>query len=158
MPLAKGTAGELVLTHLNREAQPLVRYRTRDVIECLATGACRCGRTGFRFAVVGRSDDMVHVRGVNVFPTAIAAVLQGFTPGATGEFQIVLAGRGPHDRLDIAVERGDKLSALEQQELRNRIEKRLREELSFTARVTLVEPGSIPRTEMGKTSRLIRTG
>ena len=158
LPLTQGAIGELVLTHLNREAQPLIRYRTRDVIECLATGACRCGRTGFRFAVVGRSDDMVHVRGVNVFPTAIAAVLQGFTPGVTGEFQIVLSGPGPHDRLDIAVERGEKLSVPERQELRQRIEKKLRDELSFTARLTLVEAGSIPRTEMGKTARLVRTG
>ena len=158
LPLQQGTRGELVLTHLGREAQPLVRYRTRDVIECLATGTCACGRTGFRFAIVGRSDDMVQVRGVNVFPTGIAEVLQEMTPEVTGEFQVTLAGDGPYDYLDINVERGEGVTAGELEALKDSVETRLKETLSFTARVALIQPHSIPQTEMGKTSRLVRTG
>jgi len=158
LPLQQGITGELVLTHLGREAQPLVRYRTRDVIECLSTRPCGCGRTGFRFAIVGRSDDMVQVRGVNVFPTAIAKVLQEMTPEVTGEFQITLAGPGPYDYLDINVERGDSVSAGDLQALKARVESGLKQTLSFTAKVALIQPHSISQTEMGKTSRGIRTG
>ena len=75
LPLSEGSEGELVLTHLVRDCQPLVRFRTGDIIVVDAIEPCRCGRTGFRFRVVGRSDDMVVVRGLNLFPTMVAAVL-----------------------------------------------------------------------------------
>ncbi|MDA1349140.1 MAG: phenylacetate--CoA ligase family protein, partial [Chloroflexi bacterium] len=104
LPIEPGASGELVLTNLDREAQPLVRYRTRDLIGVLGTGPCPCGRTGFRFRVAGRSDDMLHVRGINVFPSGIAEVLNTLTPDVNGEFQVVLSGPGPYDSLDILVE------------------------------------------------------
>jgi phenylacetate-CoA ligase len=75
LPLEAGVRGELVFTHLQREAAPLVRFRTRDVAEILGP-ECPCGRTGFRFRVIGRSDDMFRVRGVNVFPSAVEALLR----------------------------------------------------------------------------------
>src|SRR5215216_7645254 len=71
----QGAVGELVLTHLIKDCQPLVRFRTRDIIELTSTDRCQCGRTGARFRVMGRSDDMLIVRGVNVFPSAVAIVL-----------------------------------------------------------------------------------
>jgi phenylacetate-CoA ligase len=75
LPLAEGVRGELVFTHLQREAAPLIRFRTRDVAEILGS-ECPCGRTGFRFRVVGRSDDMFRVRGVNVFPSAVEELMR----------------------------------------------------------------------------------
>lgn len=152
----EGVEGELVLTHLAREAQPLVRYSTSDVIRILATGPCSCGRTGFRFQVTGRSDDMVHVRGINVFPSGVADVLTALTPSVTGEFQILLSHPGPYDRLDIAVEYGEgvRLEGLEQ--LRQQVEAKIKEALTFSAYVDLVPPDSIPRTEMGKAIRVVR--
>jgi phenylacetate-CoA ligase len=75
LPVEPGVRGELVFTHLQREAAPLLRFRTRDVAEVLAM-ECACGRTGFRFRVVGRSDDMFRVRGVNVFPSAVEELLR----------------------------------------------------------------------------------
>src|SRR5207244_2015535 len=102
-PWCEGTVGELVLTHLAKECQPLVRFRTRDIVELTATEACRCGRTGARFRVRGRSDDMVVVRGINVFPSAVANVLNEF-PELSGEFRIVLSGWGPLDRLPVDAE------------------------------------------------------
>jgi phenylacetate-CoA ligase len=75
VPVEEGARGELVFTHLYREAAPLIRFRSRDVAEILGV-ECPCGRTGFRFRVVGRSDDMFRVRGVNVFPSAIEELMR----------------------------------------------------------------------------------
>lgn len=94
-----GTHGELVYTNLVRESQPLIRFRSHDAAEIVSTDVCTCGRTSFRFRVLGRSDDMVHVRGVNVFPTAIADVLAAFGDLLTGEFQIVLDTPPPYNFL-----------------------------------------------------------
>jgi len=156
LPIENGTQGELVLTNLEREAQPLVRYRTRDMIEVLGTGPCRCGRTGFRFRVAGRSDDMLHVKGINVFPSGISRVIERFTPEATGEFQIVLTHPGPYDHLDIRVEHTEVLTPEKIECLRDRIGKAISTELTFNARLTMVPPRSISRTEMGKAVRVLR--
>ncbi len=96
------------------------------------------------------------VRGINVFPSAIAAVLSSTAPEATGEFQVVLAGPGPYDHLDITVEHGGFDDGAEPDALSRRIEEALRDTLSFGATVTLVGPDAIPRTEMGKAARVAR--
>ena len=103
LPWREGTSGELVLTHLAREAQPLVRFRTNDVLAITGTGACACGSEATRFRVLGRSDDMVVVRGINVFPTAVGGVIGGFD-ALSGEFCIRLKGGGPYDRLPVEAE------------------------------------------------------
>ena len=104
--IEEGVTGEMVLTHLKKEAQPLLRYRTSDLMEVLGTGPCRCGRTGFRFRIVGRADDMLHVKGINVFPSGVAEVLENMVPDVTGEFQIVVTHPSPYTHLDINVEHG----------------------------------------------------
>ncbi len=152
--IAEGVRGELVGTSIGKEAQPLVRYRTGDILEVTGTGTCACGRTGFRFRVVGRADDMLVVRGVNVFPSGIARVLNALVPEVTGEFQIALASSPPYEGLDITVEHGDAAEPTER--LAEAVGRALKAELNFTARVTLVPPGSIPRTEMGKAVRVKR--
>ncbi len=149
--LAEGARGELVLTHLVKECQPLVRFRTGDVVTVTGTAPCRCGRTGMRFRVVGRSDDMVVVRGINVFPTMVADVLNAM-PGLNGEYRIRLAGPGPYDRLpveaEVEVEGDGRVSA-------EAVADRLREALRVTAVVTMLPPNALPRTA-GKTRRVIR--
>ena len=94
LPWREGERGELVLTHVSRECQPLVRFRTGDIIELTGIGRAACGRTAPRFRVVGRSDDMVVVRGINVFPAQVAAVLNR-DDALSGEYRIVLDGTGP---------------------------------------------------------------
>jgi phenylacetate-CoA ligase len=76
IPVQAGAIGEMVLTHLEKEAQPLIRYRTSDMLEILDHKPCKCGRTGFRFRIIGRSDDMIHVKGINVFPSGVAMILE----------------------------------------------------------------------------------
>ena len=155
IPIEEGVTGELVLTNLDREAQPLIRYRTRDLIKILGVKPCRCGRTGFRFIVVGRSDDMLQVKGINVFPSGIAEVLNSMVPEVTGEFQVVLGHPGPYDALDILVE-SERSNGPEIAALRRHVESEIKRTLTFTATVKLVPRGSIPATEVGKMIRVVK--
>jgi phenylacetate-CoA ligase len=153
--IEEGVTGELVLTNLDRQAQPLIRYRTKDLIKILGVGLCRCGRTGFRFMVVGRTDDMLQVKGINVFPSGIAEVLNSMVPEVTGEFQVVLSHPGPHDALDILVET-DRGIGPDTAVLRRQVESEIKRMLTFSATVELVPPGSIPATEVGKVLRVAK--
>lgn len=157
LPVEEGVIGEMVVTHLAKEAQPLVRYRTSDLLEILGVGPCACGRTGPRFRVIGRADDMLHVKGINVFPNGVARVLESMVPDVTGEFQIVLTHPSPYTHLDITVEHGKKIKPKEMEGLKGRVTAKLKEELNFKASITVVPPGSIERTEMGKAIRVLRT-
>jgi phenylacetate-CoA ligase len=152
LPWRAGSQGELVLTHLARECQPLVRFRTGDIVVLRATGACACGRTAPRFRVIGRSDDMVTVRGLNVFPTAVAAVVNTFAE-LSGEYRVVLDGPGPYDRLPLEAElaSGGELC----QELAERLAEAIHRHIRVTAQVTLLPPRSLPRSA-GKTRRVVR--
>jgi phenylacetate-CoA ligase len=140
------------LTHLIKDCQPLVRFRTRDIIEITSTERCQCGRTGARFRVMGRSDDMLIVRGINVFPSAVAVVLNS-CPELSGEFQIRLKGAGPLDRLPIEAELAAGHAPAEG--LAATIEKAIRDSVGASATIALVPAGSLPRTE-GKARRIIR--
>lgn len=152
LPLAAGQRGELVLTHLDRECQPLVRFRTGDIIAVDETEPCRCGRHGFRFRVVGRSDDMVVVRGLNMFPTMVSAVLAAI-PALNGDYRIYLDAPPPYDVLPITCEtaRGQPADT----GLAAHVEAELKRSLGATSRVTLVPHGTFPLVE-GKTKRVVR--
>lgn len=148
-----GNEGELALTHLSRECQPLVRFRTGDIIRIENTDTCACGCAGFRFRVIGRSDDMVVVRGLNMFPTMVAAVVASFDE-LSGDYRIVLDTPPPYDVLPVQAE----LAAGQHDDgtLSQRIEARFKQKLGATIRVKLVPYGTFPRTE-GKTKRVIRS-
>ncbi len=149
LPWRAGETGELVLTHMSRVCQPLVRFRTGDIITLTATERAACGRSAPRFRVVGRSDDMVVVRGLNAFPAQVAAVLNAI-PALSGEYRILLSGPGPHDRLPVEAELATGGTATAAA-----IEQAIKQALGMTAQVTLLPFGSLPRTE-GKTRRVIR--
>lgn len=153
LPWLDGERGELVLTHVDRDCQPLVRYRTGDLIELTGSGTAVCGRTAPRFRVIGRVDDMVVVRGINAFPTQVAAVLQQFD-ALSGEYRILLHGPGPYAVLPIEVELAPSMS--EGPGLEQAIEAGIKQELGLSARVQLMPYASLPRTD-GKTRRVIRT-
>jgi phenylacetate-CoA ligase len=150
--LAPGNEGELVLTHLSRDCQPLVRFRTGDIIKISDTAPCACGCTGFRFRVIGRSDDMVVVRGLNIFPTMVAAVVTSFN-GLSGDYRIVLDAPPPHNILPVHVELA--AGAHDDGTLAPQIEATFKKELGATMRVKILSHGSFPQTE-GKTKRVIR--
>jgi phenylacetate-CoA ligase len=148
-----GNSGELVLTHLIRECQPLVRFRTGDIIRIENTEVCKCGCAGFRFRVIGRSDDMVVVRGLNMFPTMVAAVVTSFEE-LSGDYRIVLDAPPPYDVLLVEVELAEGIQ--DEDALSLRLEKRFKHDLGATIRVKTVPYGTFPRTE-GKTKRVLRS-
>lgn len=156
LALTSGAEGELVYTHLMKEAQPLIRYRARDVVRILGTDPCACGRSTFRFRVLGRSDDMLHVRGVNVFPSGVGNVLAHLTDRFSGEFQIIVDHPAPHQYLLIRVELIQGLPPEHAGDLAQQTVHALRERLSFRAEVELVPYGALPRTEQ-KARRVIKT-
>ena len=154
LPWREGEKGELVLTHLHRECQPLVRFRTGDIIHLTGTGTSASGRTAPRFRVIGRSDDMVVVRGINAFPAQVAAVLNR-DAALSGEYRIVLEGLPPYDTLPVDVEAAESLGQTPQAELAASVARAIKRDLGLTATVTMLPFGSLPRTE-GKTRRVIR--
>ncbi|ACS80549.1 MULTISPECIES: phenylacetate--CoA ligase family protein [Maridesulfovibrio] len=151
-----GEAGELVITTLTKEGIPLIRYRTRDLTRLNYT-ACRCGRTFARMQrIMGRSDDMLIIRGVNVFPSQIESILIE-TEGLSPHYQLVVERDGNLDILTVKVEISgaafsDEIKNL--QRLERKIQKTIKEFLGVTARVKLVEPKSIERS-VGKAQRIL---
>ena len=151
-PWQAGESGELVLTHLCKQAQPLVRFRTSDIIILTGTDKAECGRSAPRFRVIGRSDDMVVVRGINVFPTMIAEVINAID-SLSGEYRIMLEHLPPYDYLPIEIELVSNLS--DQAGLAQHIENKIKHNVGASAKVTLLAPHALPRTE-GKSKRVIR--
>lgn len=155
-PLPYGEAGELVFTTITKEAFPVVRYRTRDITS-LNPEPCICGRTLLRMnRVTGRSDDMLIIRGVNVFPSQIETVLMQ-SDGVTPHYQLVVDREGPLDVLTVMVEAGEKLFSDEVKQLQateKSITKNIKEFLGVSATVKLVGPKSIARSE-GKAIRVV---
>ncbi|MFO7643407.1 MAG: phenylacetate--CoA ligase [Desulfosarcina sp.] len=155
-PVTYGTTGELVFTSLTKEAFPVIRYRTRDITS-LNPEPCICGRTHVRMSrVTGRSDDMLIIRGVNVFPSQIESVLMQ-TADVAPHYQLVVDREDNLDVLTVKVEVGersfsDQVKGLQQ--LEQRITKNIKELLSVSVRVKLVEPKAIQRSE-GKAVRVV---
>jgi phenylacetate-CoA ligase len=150
-PWREGETGELVLTHLARECQPLVRFRTGDIVTITGTGPTAEGTTAPRFRVIGRSDDMVVVRGLNMFPAMVQGVVAQF-PELSGEYRIVLDKPPPHDVLPLEVELAHEPPP---EGLDTFLEAAIKRQLGSTARVSILPPASLPRSE-GKSRRVIR--
>jgi phenylacetate-CoA ligase len=142
--LTDGATGELVLTHLRHQAAPLLRFRTRDHVR-VRTTPCPCGRDSLRIRCIGRTDDMLLVRGVNVFPSAIREVVAGFAPRTTGHILVRPAIPGPKQDpplpLDVESDRPDDV------DLQHEIEAKLRAVLVVGTRVTLVAAGTLQRSQ-----------
>jgi len=152
-PLPEGATGELVLTTLTREAMPLLRYRTRDVTSIIP-GKCPCGRTHRRInRITGRTDDMLIVRGVNIYPQQIERVLMAM-PGLGHNYLITLSGL---DEMTVKVELAEAAfdgNVEHLVQLQNQIVEKLRAEILVKPKVELVQPGTLPVSE-GKAKRVI---
>jgi phenylacetate-CoA ligase len=154
--LPHGEAGELVFTTLTKEAFPVLRYRTRDISRLIPT-LCGCGRTLLRMErISGRTDDMLIIRGVNVFPSQIEAVLME-VEGVEPHYQLIVTREGTLDVLEVQVEVNesiftDEIKGLER--LARRVEEDIKDLLGVSCKVRLVEPKTIQRSE-GKAKRVI---
>jgi len=154
--LPEGTQGEIVYTSLTKEACPVIRYRSRDITR-LYREACPCGRTHIKMEkVTGRSDDMLIIRGVNVFPSQVEALLMEIE-GVEPHYQIVVDRQGTMDDIEVVVEVEEAIFSDElkvMNALRDKIAGRMRSVLGISAKVTLAEPSSIARS-LGKAQRVI---
>jgi phenylacetate-CoA ligase len=144
-PLADGESGELVITTLTKQALPMLRYRTRDITR-IARAACACGRTHARLQrITGRNDDMLIIRGVNVYPSQIEAVLVGL-PGIAPHYQLVVERHGSLDELTIEVEATEAGAA-------ERVRHHVKSMIGVSAAVKVMKPGEVPRSQ-GKAVRV----
>ena len=158
MDMTNGAQGEYIFTHLDREACPLLRYRTNDIIR-INTTPCQCGRTGFRIDLIGRSDDMLLVRGMNVFPSALQSVVASFAPKTTGKMRVILDAPGPavDPPLNIEVECNEGIGAHEWADLKAQIDHTLRQQLTVRTDVSLLAFGGFKR-DGGKAKLVVVKG
>jgi phenylacetate-CoA ligase len=147
VPLADGAEGELVYTHLRHRAAPLLRFRSRDHV-VVWTSRCACGRTAPRVRCIGRTDDMLIVRGVNVFPTAVREIVNEFSPLVSGVIAIRPRAKGfrQDPPLPVAVELAETIALGVPGDLADRIRTRLREALTVATAIELVPFASLPRS------------
>jgi phenylacetate-CoA ligase len=155
-PVPEGEVGELVLTTLTREGMPVIRYRTRDLTRFIP-GECACGRKHRRIdRIMGRADDMIIIKGVNIYPMQVERVLMAL-PEVGENYIIELEREGYMDQLRIKVEVKDEYFVEDMRQLKNlqqKIAKQLNEEILVTPRVDLVERNSLPRSQ-GKAERVV---
>lgn len=157
IPFEKGIKGELIYTALGREASPLVRFRSGDHVEVLGT-ECSCGRTGPKIRCVGRTDDMLIVRGANVFPSAIQSVIADLTPRTNGVIRVLadFEGHTTQNALKILLERGVNSPESEDAALKVEIETRLRNALIFKADVEIYAANTFEKPGTNKVSLTLR--
>ena len=150
--LAMGEVGELVISTLAKWAQPMIRYRTRDITR-LETAPCECGRTHLRIMrITGRSDDMLIIRGVNVYPSQVESVLVG-QPNIDPHYQLVLQREGNLDTLTIEVESSPGVNPDEYDAIARSVEHIIKSRIGVTCRTIVLSPGEVPRSQ-GKAVRV----
>lgn len=156
--VTEGAEGELVYTALRREASPLLRFRTRDHVVVTGTD-CSCGRTGYKIRCVGRTDDMLIVRGINVYPSAVRELVLGFRPDTTGEMRIRadFDGHSTQRPLPLVIEHRDGLEDDGRRRLQRHIEERVRSALNARVVVELVPEGTLKRPDHVKVALVERT-
>lgn len=153
-PLPLGETGELVITTLTKEALPMIRYRTRDITS-LSDEPCRCGRTHIRIMrVTGRDDDMLIIRGVNVYPSQVEAVLVGFS-GLSPHYQIVLTRQGALDAMTVEIEQmaDGRTAGADPARKADEVRHHIKSLIGVTCNVVVKAPGEIPRSQ-GKAVRV----
>jgi phenylacetate-CoA ligase len=153
-PVPAGESGELVITTLTKEALPMIRYRTRDITR-INDEPCRCGRTHARIMrVTGRDDDMLIIRGVNVYPSQVEAVLVGFS-GISPHYQIVLMREGALDAMTVEVEETPeaKSSGVDPRRKAEEVRHHIKSMIGVTCKVVVKAPGEVPRSQ-GKAVRV----
>lgn len=157
IPFEKDAEGELIYTAIGRRASPLVRFRSGDHVKVLGT-ECACGRTGPKIRCVGRTDDMLIIRGANVFPSAIQSIIGEMAPETNGVMRVVadFEGHTSQGALKIIVERGPGRSEGDDPALKKSIETRLRDSLVFKADVRIVNPDTFEKPGAAKVALTLR--
>ena len=148
VPIQDGAVGEMVLTSLKREAAPLVKYATGDIVQIFTSPCPSCGFPGKRLKMIGRADDMLIVKGVNIYPSAIKKVIEAFTPDVTGEIRILLEEPPPRvvPPLKLKIEHGPGIGSIEREDLAARIAQAMHDRLKIRPTITWVSPGDLEKS------------
>ncbi|MCK5458936.1 MAG: AMP-binding protein, partial [Thermoplasmatales archaeon] len=153
-PIGLEEEGEVVLTSLTKEGMPLLRYRTRDIAKLYDQEVCECGRTHIKHSTIkGRSDDMIIIRGTNIFPGQIESVLMK-NPSVGGNWRMVLSTKNDVDMLTVEVETKKQLSTAETESLAQKLQKDIKSVIVFTPKIEVLPPNTIPDTGL-KAKRVI---
>ena len=153
-PVGLEEEGEIVITTLTKEGMPLLRYRTRDTAKLYDEKVCECGRTHIKHSPIkGRSDDMIILRGTNIYPGQIEHVLMK-NPGVGNNWRMVLATENNVDKLTVEVESKDPLSQIDAMDLEEKLVNDIKTVIVFTPKVTVLPPNSIPETGL-KAKRVV---
>lgn len=134
LPIEQGTVGELTVTHLQKEAQPLIRYRTGDIIEIIDNNPCLCGESSFRFRVTGRKDDMLVIKGINFYPESLRSILAKY-PECSGAYQVQIPSTTPIVEFKVLIKTRDNCNDIN---LKEQLLKDIHENLFVTPIVELV--------------------
>ncbi len=156
IPMLKGARGELVFTNLSKRAQPLVRFRSHDVVEIVSDSLCKCGRASFRFHVIGRSDDLIVVKGVNFFPSSVSNLLSLFLDSLNGEFQILVKNEPPIETIKIRLEYKKAVQPTHLAVLKDAIQHKMKTSFYVNPELDFVPEGSLVKSEDGKIKRVLR--
>jgi phenylacetate-CoA ligase len=154
VPIVTGQVGELVLSTLHKDAQPLLRYRTHDLIRIISNEPCKCGRISFRFEIIGRSDDMLVIKGLNVFPKSIENVINSHLDVLNGEYQIIVSKEEPKEYIKIVMEAKVKAEVISQAFIQM-LCKEFKAHTTILPIVNFVDKNTFERVE-GKTKRIIK--
>mgnify|MGYP001187930479 CR=1 FL=1 len=149
-----GSEGEMVVTTLCKEAQPIIRYRTGDIIRINQTKPCKCGNKGIKFDVIGRSDDMLTIKGINVFPSQIRTIINKHLDKLSGQFQIILDRPLPIENLQMKIEKAQDTTSLELEILKNKLVSEFKNNLHILPHIDFVSQGSL--TADGTKSKIIK--
>ncbi len=157
IPFEKGAKGEMIYTAITRQASPMLRFRSGDFIEVLGT-SCGCGRTGPKIRCIGRTDDMLIVRGANVFPSAIHSIVNDMIPQTNGVMRVVadFDGHTTQGALKVIVERGNAHDPANDAALKSQLETRLRDALVFKADITIVASDTFEKPGAAKVALTLR--
>jgi phenylacetate-CoA ligase len=148
LPEEDGIVGEKVVTHLDKESAPLIRYRRGD-IERVYFSTCACGHPSHRIQVIGRVDDMLKIKGVMLYPSAVKDLVSGFIPRTTGEIRVVLDKPGPRvdPPLKIKIEHGRDLTEADLERLKGDLKRKMHEMLRINPELILLPPETLERSE-----------
>ena len=148
-----GAEGEMVISTLHKESQPIIRYKTGDMIKINQTKPCKCGVKGIKFNIIGRSDDMLTIKGINVFPSQIRSIINRYLDKLSGQFQIIIDKPLPIENLQILIEKSQETTAVELEIIKNKLILDFKNGLFILPQVDFVPQGSL--TADGTKSKII---
>ncbi|HOK41850.1 MAG TPA: hypothetical protein PLD27_12530 [bacterium] len=152
--IKKGSIGEIILSNLKREANPLIKYKTGDIVKIIDINQCACGRKSFRFQVIGRADDMIIIKGVNLFPNSVRNIITNYPEFFSGDFRIILFGKPPYDYVKLLIELKQNINTDNYELLKEQLKIELKNKLNVSFDIEFIDYNKLEKNA-GKTKYII---